>query len=120
MESKYKERAKKLLKESITDSNGDICRNYNEHDIIEVMCQLAEEVEKELNNKILFLDIMCKAKDKTIRDYYRKTNLYTKEQVEELLQKQRELCSKEAKIEKFNIFDQSYINKELFTEGESK
>jgi len=87
MESKYKERAKELLKESITDSNGDICRNYNESDLIIIMCQLAEEVElktTEVCSDTEALDLLM-SQIKT---------MYTKEQVEELLQKQRELCAK--------------------------
>lgn len=79
-QSKHYNRAKELLQESVTDSNGDICRNYNQSDIIEAMCQLAEEVEAGVKTT----------------DLLKKLDIYTKAQVEELLQKQRELCAENA------------------------
>lgn len=50
-------------------------------ELIKIMCQLAEKVEEE--SYIEFKKI-------------RYQNLFTKEQVEELLQKQRELCAEKA------------------------
>ena len=88
MESKYKERAKELLKESITDSSGYICRNYNESDLIIIMCQLAEEVELETTR-------LCSDTGLDLLINQAKT-MYTREQVEELLQKQRELSENAA------------------------
>jgi hypothetical protein len=82
MESKYKEQCIKLLKEfnwksPLTDKEYEIAwrdNMFDEDRVIETMCQLAKEVEKEFCNK---LDITLKT-----------NSLYTKFQVKELLQKQ--------------------------------
>jgi hypothetical protein len=86
MESKYKERAEKILFEerNVSYSKDGECLEHKSL-FIEAMCQLAEEVEKDLAKKL----------DTTLKV----NKLYTKQQVEELLQKQRELCAKEVKLD---------------------
>jgi 5'(3')-deoxyribonucleotidase len=83
MESKYKERANVLLNEYLEKWNKVFDKAIKEKEpncfyddwIIDAMCKLAEEVEEiTLFNKF-------------------GVKVYTKEQVEELLQKQRELCA---------------------------
>lgn len=74
MESKYKERAIKILNKELGEDqlNAGITG-----EIIDAMCELAEEVEKEYKEKTLYNYLNCiKENNKT---------LYTKEQVEELL-----------------------------------
>ncbi|MCK9429304.1 MAG: hypothetical protein M0R17_04820 [Candidatus Omnitrophica bacterium] len=94
--SKYKERALQILNEVYDKGyRSNYKTNYHEQCCIEAMCQLAEEVEKEFINKVT-----SEGKDLVIKYGY------TKEQVEELLQKQRELSSKNAKLILFTPFSQ--------------
>jgi hypothetical protein len=83
MESKYKERANELL---LIHTNKYLITSIMDSKIINAMCQLAEEVNKE--NFINFI---------------RTVDLYSKEQVEELLERQRELSIANAKID-YNSF----------------
>ena len=72
MIDKYIKRAEEILPYYV---------NMDRDEVIAAMCQLAEEVEKETTTKLAEVTsdlLMCE-------------NLYTKQQVEELLQKQREL-----------------------------
>jgi hypothetical protein len=71
---------------------------------IEAMCQLAEEVEIEGNLKT------CRTINELTNG-----NLYTKKEVEELLQKQRELCYEKHYLERYveNSYCQSYGEKEM-------
>jgi hypothetical protein len=39
MENNWLEKAEELLKESITDSEGHICRNYNKSDVLDAMLE---------------------------------------------------------------------------------
>lgn len=60
MENNLKERAEKLLKEYHLDSSGDICRNYNQSDIIDAMIQLANEInEQQIKNAIIYGYNLC-------------------------------------------------------------
>jgi hypothetical protein len=82
MESKYKERVVNLFevyKNLYHFEEGSPEYLIDKEDFIEVMCQLAEEVEKEVVDQFLGNPGYI---------------WYTKEQAEELLQKQRELCAK--------------------------
>ena len=81
MESKYKERAEQIVKNFASISQ-ETCEGYQYENVIEAMCQLAEEVEK---HTISMIGLAAGT-----------SYLYTKEQVEELLQKQRELCADKA------------------------
>lgn len=86
MENKYKERATKLLLQHSFTNNG---RIYEQKEwIVEAMCQLAEEVEK------VYKDLLIFGEGGSIQ------KVYSKAYVEELLQKQRELCVRSAKIYK--------------------
>lgn len=89
--SKYKDRANEIL-ESIanknTDENGE--RIYYLWEVEKAMCQLAEEVEITTYNTLIKSKVIGKLEAMVNQPYY------TKQQVEELLQKQRELCVKEA------------------------
>jgi len=78
MESKYKLRAEEIYNEA---------KQINLWSIVGIMCQLAEEVEEISYNNF-----------KKIRFQ----NLFTKEQVEELLLKQRELCAESVMLNKFD------------------
>lgn len=117
MKNKYEEKSLKLLKEHHSNCDGNICREYNQSDIIDAMCQLAEEVESKLTiilNEAELIkakhdtDSLCKYQGDYIRfewlkdmiNLHKTTNvqIYTKEQVEELLQKQRELCAEEVDL----------------------
>jgi len=99
MESKYKERAEELLisreyeYSKLTPREKErvlydlIGHGINTDDVIEAMCELAEEVENTL------LNMSTKLLQAKYPGCY-----FTKEQVEELLQKQRELCSEKVKF----------------------
>ena len=87
--NKYLNKAKVIL-ENIYDT-GYRCNyktNYPEQCILEAMCQLAEEVELKTTRFCSYtgLDLLI-SQAKT---------MFTKEEVEELLQKQRELCYQKA------------------------
>ena len=80
--SKYETRAKELVS---TLFEGEDCtweEDSIESDFLKLMLQLAEEVEYSTNVEWI----------KSMKN----SNIYTKERVEELLQKQRELCAKVA------------------------
>ena len=83
MESKYKERAKAILDSGQYKPAWNSVQNFDSDTVINAMCQLANEVACE---------------ETTALSHYTKmisTKLYfDKERVEELLQKQRELCAK--------------------------
>lgn len=114
MESKYKERADELLKETITDSNGDICKNYSKSDIIEAMCELAEEVEQQYKNPMTF---DANTHQVTINPLFRSDSVYySRKEVEELLQKQKELFLNET-LEYLSNVD--YSNKSNYTVTEA-
>lgn len=79
MKSKYKERAKEIFDviEWIDPRDG---QPWHKGDIIvNAMCQLAEEMVKDTEIEI--------------NNVMREEGIWTKNQVEELLQKQRELCA---------------------------
>jgi hypothetical protein len=104
MESKYKERAKEIIDSYLT--LGGFLSSAQGFDVLQtLMCQLAEEVEKNLAKKL----------DTTLKV----NKLYTKKQVEELLQKQRELCNKEAYCEEgvigytWQVNENSILNAKL-------
>lgn len=91
MESKYYNNAKKIIDSTkFYDGIGNVFPN--EAVIISIMCQLAEEVENEqfhiAYRKILTENAMPSQEFK-----------YSKPQVEELLQKQRELSAESADVE---------------------
>ena len=85
MESKYKERAKAILDSGQYKPAWNSIQNFDSDTVINAMCQLANEVACE---------------ETTALSHYTKmisTKLYfDKERVEELLQKQRELCYQKA------------------------
>lgn len=96
MKSKYKLRANKILiarygcKDEEDLKKCFLANTESYIVILESMCQLAEEVKYSTNEK--WINSM-------------KDGIYTKEQVEELLQKQRELCLVNAKLnESYNGF----------------
>lgn len=82
MESKYKERAKKIL--SIRDKYQDIVTMEVYEDIVDAMCELAEEVE---NKSKIFTEVYDSLSEIDSK------KLYTKKQVDELitLEKQKYL-----------------------------
>ena len=86
MKNKYKTRAEEIFNNIEWVDPVDSIPWLKKDCIIEAMCQLAEEVEKYQ----YYLNII------TNIDFV--ANIYIKEQVEELLEKQRELCAKEAKM----------------------
>ena len=91
MESKYKERAEKLLKfVEYSAKNTDGKYSY-----LVAMCELAEEVELETTR-------LCSDTGLDLLINQAKT-MYTREQVEELLEKQRELSAEKAKFYGKNI-----------------
>lgn len=104
MESKYKKRAERLaafVEYSAKNTNG-------KYTMVNAICELADEVEAQFEHKAvnMYMDTIAKAK------------LYTKEQVEEFLRKQRELCAKKAIIKdisrfQFNIDKDSIRNAKL-------
>ena len=97
MESKYKVRAEEILitsleaQELTSDYINYLFKMYGTtfEAVNNAMCQLAEEVHKE--------DFI---------DFIRTIDLFSREQVEELLQKQRKLCANNARLgekdEEFN------------------
>jgi hypothetical protein len=93
MESKYYNRAEEILfKERGVSINVDgDCLEHNSI-FIEAMCQLAEEVEKKvISDKIL--------------EPISKHKLFTKVQVDLLLQKQRKLCSEQTLTNREDILN---------------
>ena len=107
MESKYKERAIKILvKHYGCDDIEDlrICFLENLESItmvLEAMCILAKEVE--IRYKLEMITAIKQVLNLSKNDY-------TKEQVEELLQKQREYCAENAKL------NNNPNNKEVFND----
>ena len=87
-ESKYKERIKTLIDDNkiLVDGEGYV---IHIQDVRTLMCILAEEVEKELKDNLYTVEDI---QDLQIEFAAEKLDMYTKQQVEELLQKQRELC----------------------------
>ena len=86
MENKYKDNASKLIEDFCSmdkDESGN--RIHYDWQVNKLMCQLAEKVEK--NTKKLYVDFITAMTNGT---------LFTREKVEELLQKQRELCAEDA------------------------
>lgn len=81
MESKWQNKAEELLKEN---DNHEIFSPTYKDIAIKAMCKLAEEVEYATNER--WLNSM-------------KDGIYTKEQVEALLAKQRELCAEASRVE---------------------
>ena len=82
--NKYETRAKELCS---TLFEGEDCtweEDSIESDFLKLMLQLAEEVEYSTNVEWI----------KSMKN----SNIYTKERVEELLQKQRELCAEKSEI----------------------
>ena len=93
MEHKYSKRAKEILDEQDILEFLKLDEGMDE-EVIEAMCQLADEVEAaKMLNTVTKEDI-----DKLSEFYENCIGMYTKEQVEELLEKQRELCANEAKM----------------------
>jgi len=97
MENKYKDRAIELLVKKQILLNKDLNTHFNLNltrdthvatvkYIVTTMCELAEEVEKSVQTRVIV----------DVYESIKQESLYTKEQVEELLQKQRELCAKKA------------------------
>jgi hypothetical protein len=92
MESKYKERAEEILKMNICiDVIGEDTSTYAY--TIKAMCQLAEEVEKVYRDPLMF------GEEGSIQ------KVYSKAYVEELLQKQRELCLETVKSDAMKLYD---------------
>ena len=85
MKSKYKERAKEILLAHTDEYLTSTINAKMDSKILEAMCQLAEEVEKVYKDPLMF------GEEGSIQ------RVYSKAYVEELLQKQRELCSRKAK-----------------------
>lgn len=96
MKSKYEESAKKLL-ESNSMFDG-YCSEFHVDTvpdfIIEEMCQLAEEVEKE--TKAIYVDFI---------KHMTNGMLFTRERVEELLEKQRELSAEQTLTNREDILN---------------
>lgn len=88
MESKYKERVTELLNSVIWE---EIISVHGFNSAVNTMCQLAEEVEKEYKYCIRNTHLMPIG-----------IPIYSKEQVEELLAKQRELCCEQVMINQYN------------------
>jgi hypothetical protein len=120
---KYKNRAKEIFLKTNYTRGGYTDLELN--NALNAMCELAEEVEKpiitSINNMILYFshggnginywgldNEYVKSREvisnilEMLNDLKKKNNLptvYTKQEVEEILQKQRELCVKKAKPE---------------------
>lgn len=119
---KYEGRANFILDNCTEHYNGNLLL-FNKDDVIKAMCQLAEEVEKEYTATIMYkraikaehalsetlkklrlVEYNCNNKHtkevSEFNDVLKKELdlLYTKEQVEELLTKQRELCFEEHEL----------------------
>ena len=140
MESKYAEKALKILN-SIAKPKNVKNNALLTDEVLKAMCKLANEVEKDKVNELLLLNcdtirtflngdefnpfikpvisgliqLLYSNKEfilKGVELSYDKSKLYTKEQVEELLQKQRELCAEKAR---FNMLKNDKIICELLT-----
>jgi hypothetical protein len=113
MDSKYKERARKLLENDIFEVEGDEYIDTYAENILNSMCNLAEEVEDTL------LNMSTKLLQAKYPGCY-----FTREQVEELLHKQRELCSEVAKASEYwgdNIVEpQLVVNKQDIIDAKLK
>jgi len=99
--SKFKKRAEKILIEHYgckdkEDLNRCFLANVESYTmIVEAMCQAMEEVEeKQL---------------KWLKEIYKTDKVYTKEQVEELLAKQRELCYQQGLTTIYETIDKDSI-----------
>ena len=115
MENKYKKRAEEILIKFYTDYADSVEHGFGtpygkegfiktmtteingRHIPIEAMCELAEEV-KEYHRKFIEAHIF----------YPKNKPLYTKEHVEALLQKQRELSAENAKLTLFDYIKDSF------------
>ena len=94
MEHKYYNRAIEILGDELFIVDGELYIDTGGNVIIDAMCQLAEEVEaSKILNTVTKEDV-----DKLSKSYENCIGIYTKEQVEELLDRQRKLCAKEAII----------------------
>lgn len=91
MKSKYENRAKQILTESLEWLEGNYDMSEDEtRSILKAMCNLGEEVERQLNV--------------TLDGYSNQICIgYTKQEVEELLQKQRELCVEKAELDTITL-----------------
>lgn len=88
--SKYKERAKKLVEDIMFVNH---FSKEEERELLQAMCQLAEEVEKQYKNPMTF---DANTHQVTINPLFRSDSVYySRKEMEELLQKQRELCATE-------------------------
>jgi hypothetical protein len=105
MESKYKERTEIILFEErgVSYNKDGECLEHKSL-FIEAMCQLAEEVEKVYKDQLMF------GEDGSIQ------KVYSKVYVEELLQKQRELCAESAKIK---YLSDEYLKQANIRQGEN-
>lgn len=124
----YRERVEQLLDYYRSDCDDNIIRDYNLDNILSAMCDLAEQIEKESKLAVLYKYTNLKHSDflnfsnhslalgqilgKMCKDIEELginiDDIYTKEQVEKLLEKQRKLCLKNAKIN--YIFRNPYPN----------
>lgn len=137
-ESKFYDRAEELLNKSLEWLEDNYCMSEDEkRSIIGAICQLAEEVEKsKYSDNLQIFEAGCKFMreydyegihpstisadiqfefEKLYQD--KNSNLYTKEQVEELLAKQRELCAEKADLD-YTDFEQ-YVPKTAIYTGDT-
>lgn len=96
MENKYKERAKELFHEhsKMVPILGSIEEYCDIDQAVKAMCQLVKEVE--ISTKKVYVDFITAMTNGT---------LFTKERVEELLQKQRELCAEQTLTNREDILN---------------
>ena len=101
MQEKYRKRAIEILKTCVwktplTDDEYKVAWENGIFDGVKVLIAmelLAEEVEKELKDNLYTIEDI---QDLQVEFAAEKLDMYTKQQVEELLEKQRELCAKKA------------------------
>lgn len=112
MESKYMDAALKLYNKAAMKSNTFSNQGFNSLEILELMCELGEETKKiNVRDAIVYdynlcanatvaqADVINYNFEVFVDNYIQKNNivkLYSKEEVEELLQQQRELCVEKA------------------------
>ena len=100
MQEKYRKRAIEILKTCVwktplTDDEYKVAWENGIFDGVKVLIAmelLAEEVEKELKDNLYTIEDI---QDLQVEFAAEKLDMYTKQQVEELLEKQRELCANE-------------------------
>jgi serine phosphatase RsbU (regulator of sigma subunit) len=134
MESKYKKRAEELFLQYSLGTSTNPEHNKSDYTIIDLMCQLAEEVEDRFIETIVELkqskdsrytkeqveELEQKHQESLtslIEIYDKNTIPYNK--VEELLQKQRELCAEKVLLYKDTQLGKYYKPSEMYVDKDS-